>query len=78
MVLFLSKKYLDKMEDEPKKIVHKDCRECDFCLIKKELSRLNSKIICPTKAKAKASTSSPPAIATSTTTIDLPVKKRKQ
>jgi len=31
----------------------KECKTCDFCLIKKELSKLNQMIMCPTKAVAK-------------------------
>jgi len=31
----------------------KECKKCDFCLIKKELSRLNQMIICPIKAEGK-------------------------
>ena len=30
------------------------CKTCDFCLIKKELSRLNQMIICPNKVLSKA------------------------
>jgi len=29
------------------------CKTCDFCLIKKELSRLNQMIICPNKVLSK-------------------------
>lgn len=31
----------------------KECKTCDFCLIKKELSKLNQMIICPSKANLK-------------------------
>jgi hypothetical protein len=31
----------------------KECKTCDFCQIKKELSKLNQMIICPTKANLK-------------------------
>jgi hypothetical protein len=31
----------------------KECKKCDYCLIKKELSKLNQSIICPSKANSK-------------------------
>jgi vacuolar-type H+-ATPase subunit H len=32
---------------------NKECRKCDFCLIKKELTKLNQMIVCPAKAMSK-------------------------
>jgi hypothetical protein len=31
----------------------RDCKTCDFCMIKKELAKLNQNITCPLKSKAK-------------------------
>lgn len=31
----------------------KECKVCDYCLIKKELSRINQMILCPFKVQQK-------------------------
>lgn len=45
-----------QLEEGPSKntrSAYKDCKKCDFCLIKKKLTELNQMITCPLKAQAK-------------------------